>query len=173
MVDCNGNPVKNAHFRVKGFTQSTSDVDPSLKAAGDFNLQRSEIEFGTTTNDGTFRIPNMPQDYRLAVTCRGQTGEFGSFFIDTGKGEFETIKYRHPGTTELRVHRTPITVSVTQRPWVRIRVQDHNGNLVSGGNLYSADNHGHFHFAELGSDGKRILRGPNPGLHRVYYASDS
>ena len=173
VVDAEGNLVDDAELRVTGLTQNTTDLDAFMEDPGDHNLYSSEIVFHTRTMGGRFRIPNMPQDYRVLVGCYSGTGKSAYVVVDTGKGSFDTAKYRNARNEELQVLRTPLTVITQQKPWIRIRVMDHNGNQVSGGGIEAIDLNRHYGGnAQVGSDGTAVLIVNTPGVHEIHYASD-
>jgi|GEM_PF-1828473 len=174
VVDDAGNPVENAELTVHGFTRSTNYVDPDLEDTGDLNLFWSEVQFGSTTNNGKFRIPNLPQNYRVALICTGENGGRSYFYIDTGKGGFETILYQIPSSrSAVEVHRNPITVSLTPRARVQIRIRDQHGKPVAGGIVEAVDeDRGFGGFARVNNEGIAVLGVHKPGIHQVYYSSD-
>jgi len=174
VVDDAGNPVENAELTVHGFTKNTNDVDPELEDTGDLNLFWSEVQFGSTTNNGKFRIPNLPQDYCVAVTCTGENGGRSYFYIDTGKGDFETIQYQIPSSqSAVKVHRNPITVSLTPRARVQIGIRDRHGKPVAGGIVEAFDeDRGFGGFARVNTEGIAGLGVHKPGVHQVKYSSD-
>ena len=173
VVDAEDNPVDDAELRVTGLTRSTTDPDAFMRDPGDHNLHSSEIQFSTRVKHGRFKIPNMPQDYRVLVHCCSATGKRGFAFIDTGKENFETAKFRNGDSQGVKVQRTPVAVVVQQLPWIRIRVLDHDGNPVSGGGIEAVtEQRGYGGNAEVGSDGTAVLIVHEPGVHEITYAQD-
>ena len=115
------------------------------------------------------RISNLPQDYHVAVTCTGENGGRSYFYIDTGKGDFETIQYHTPTSrSDVKVQRNPITVSLAPRARVQIRIRDQNGNPVAGGHVEATDeDRGFGGFARVNTEGIALLGVHKPGVHQL------
>jgi beta-lactamase regulating signal transducer with metallopeptidase domain/protocatechuate 3,4-dioxygenase beta subunit len=174
VVDDSGKPVENAELTVHAFTHRKNYVNEDFDDAGDLNLSWSDIRIGTTTNNGKFRIPNLPQNYRIAVICTGDNGGRSYFYIDTDLGDNETIRYQFPSSrSEVTVHRNPLTVSLTPRARAKILVHNQNGRPVTGGIIEAIDeDRGFGGMARVNSSGIALLGVRKSGIHKVRYTSD-
>ncbi|MEJ7594033.1 MAG: M56 family metallopeptidase [Planctomycetaceae bacterium] len=173
VVDAEGRLVENAELSVSGLTKGTTELDGFMQDPGDLKLSSSEIQFRTNTRDGRFMIHNLPLDYRVSMHCNSDTGKKAFFLIDTGKGTYDTAKYRDGAGDDVTVLRTPLAAVVQQQPWRKIRVLDHEGTPVSGGGISA--NHQEANsvsLAEVGSDGIAILKFNKLGTYEIQYAQD-
>jgi beta-lactamase regulating signal transducer with metallopeptidase domain len=171
--DADGDLLEAGFLTVVGFTKATDTMDGFLKDPGDLNTSRSEVQFIAPIREGRFSLAHMPQDYRIAVGLESQSGHRAIFVIDTGAGDFKEINSRNGGRESIPVHRTPIHVTAEQKPFVRIRVIDEQGEPVSGGGVEAIDSERHYGgSAAVDSEGNAVLIVNSPGLHDVYFASD-
>ena len=173
VVDAEGRLVENAYLSVAGLAKGTTDLNAYFDDPGDLRLYQSEIQFHTTTKDGRFKIHNLPVDYRVLVNCSSDSGKRAFVIIDTGKGNYSTVKSRNGGGEEQKVLRSPFSLVVQQQPWIKVRVLDADGRPVSGGGIEAVDEQRHYGGnTQVGSDGSAILIVNTPGVHEVIYAQD-
>lgn len=174
IVDQGDQPVPNARLRVVGLTHHVNTADAFLRAPGDLNLIRSELQFDTRTNaQGEFQMPNMPEGYRISVRCESPVGHNGFFLADTTNGADDSVTYSNGGGGTFSLHRTPMPVSIEQKPCVKIRVVDHQGNPITEGGVEAVNEDRQYGgAAAIGPDGVAVLAVNKPGVHTVYYAGD-
>lgn len=167
-----GQPIAEAVLRVRAITSSTKKLDGLFRDPGDLNLYGFELPFETTSaSDGSFRVSNIPPNYRVMFSPRGPAGERGSLIIDTSDNGIESIL---SGSLQVPVHQSPARFMMAKvTPAIRLRVVDHNGNPVQGGGVQAVDSNRHFAGqAEFDEHGHAILTVNAPGIHDVIYGQD-
>ncbi|WP_442483699.1 carboxypeptidase regulatory-like domain-containing protein [Aeoliella sp. SH292] len=172
-VDADGTPIADGELKVSGFTKSKDSMDGFLRAPGDMNLIRSEIEFAAPIRDGEFALPNLPEDYRVSVRLQSPTGHRSFFVVDTAKDGADVMRTTSGGRETVAIHRSPIRLTVSRQPYITAKVLDADGKPVVHGGLQAIDPEQHYGGSSaVNSEGLATLIVNKPGVHTVYFGSD-
>lgn len=172
-VDADGAPIAEGELKVTGLTGAKDSIDDFLRAPGDVNLIRSEIEFVAPVRGGEFTVSNLPKGYRVFVQLRSPTGHRSFFVIDTANGKADFMRTTAGGRETVAIHRSPISITVSRQPYVTIKVLDADGTPVEHGGLQAVDAEQHYGGSSaVNSEGLATLIVNKPGVHTVYYGSD-
>ena len=161
VVDETGKLVPDMHFYVRGITKGRQDRREIMGAPDDLKFYLSHHRFRAFSKDGRFRLTNLPRDHFCLIWAESETGHKEVFWFDPSDDK------PSPGAVtlgNLNVYQSPVRCRPTQHAYVNVRVQDHNGQPVSGGGLMATTETGGFGgSARVAADGRARLLVFEPG----------
>jgi protocatechuate 3,4-dioxygenase beta subunit len=173
VVDADGAPIAEGELKVTGFTRAKDSIDDFLRAPGDMNLIRSEIEFVAPIREGEFTVPNLPKGYRVFVQLQSPTGHRSFFVIDTANGKADFMRTTAGGRETVAMYRSPIRLTVSRQPYITVKVLDADGKPVEHGGVQAIDTEQHYGGSSaVNSEGLATLIVNKPGVHTVYFGND-
>ena len=170
IIDENDQPVAGASLFVRALYAGKDELDSFSNGPGDLNLYSEyRLEY-FADEQGGFRIPNLPKDYRAMIWGYGSTGQRSHFVIDTANNDFKEVQFKGGGGSKMPVYRTPLRIKTKQHPWIKVRITDHNGKPVPGGGVQAIDGARHYAGGDVvREDGTAILIVREAGVHSISY----